>query len=76
MAAARPSSAGLATMCWLGKYVVTADSVAGLLLGNVRWTSPALCCDKLKKSTCFKILLGLMEDASDFMKYFYFVFNF
>ena len=42
--AARPSSAGLATMCWLGKYVVTADSVAGLLLGNVRWTSPALIC--------------------------------
>ena len=28
---------------WLGEYVVTADSEAGLLLGagGVRWTSPA-----------------------------------
>ena len=26
---------------WLGEYVVTADSEAGLLLGALRWTSPA-----------------------------------
>ena len=37
------ASAGLTAMCWLGEYEVTADtadSEAGLLLGDVRWTSP------------------------------------